>query len=72
MTPPLIEHEVGDVLDSTGVEDTTGPGGSSGPTISFSRADGTTTVLHAEDLMVYLALLQTLLLLYVTLQEVSN
>ncbi|MCT9095279.1 hypothetical protein [Haloarchaeobius sp. HME9146] len=40
------------------------------PHISWTRSDGSTVVLGADDLMVYISLLQTLLLLYVTYREV--
>ena len=43
-----------------------------GPSVTLSFSDGSTVTLGVEDLQVYLAAIQTLLLLYVTYREVTR
>jgi len=77
MTVPLIEQG-GASADSRGNQQadmgSSAEGGAAaaetGPSVSFSMADGTEVVLTAEDLQLYLALIQTTLLLYVAVKEV--
>lgn len=80
MSVPLIEETAGSSVGSSGstgqVDDVVeidptgnGPGG---PSISISFSDGSTVVLGVEDLQLWLATIQTLLLLYVTWKEVSG
>lgn len=80
MTVPLIEHEGGDSMGSSGsrastfsATDATGeqPAASRGPSVTVALGDGSSVTLDAETLQFYLAVIQTLLLLYVTYKEVS-
>lgn len=79
MSVPLIEQ--GNGVGSSGTVEVTAtdhaPAGqlaaeASGPSITLSFSDGSTVVLDVEDLQVYLAAIQTLLLLYVTYKEVTR
>ncbi|WP_459194716.1 hypothetical protein [Halosimplex sp. J119] len=70
MSVPLIEQG-GASADSRGTEQTA-TAAETGPSVSFSMADGTEVVLTAEDLQLYLALIQTALLIYVTIKEVRS
>lgn len=78
MGTPLIETEGGSAVDSGGsaqVFPTDGGGGSQaadGPSITISFGDGSTTTIDAEDLQLYIAAIQTVLLLYVTYREVKR
>jgi len=78
MSVPTIENEqAGSVVDSSGSgqtlmadgADTSAP---SGPSVTFSFSDGSNVTLDQEDIQVYMLTIQTLLLLYVTYQEVSR
>lgn len=75
MSVPLIEQGNG-VGSSDGTVQATAtaaadPAGSSGPSVTLSFSDGSSIVLTAEALQVYLVTIQTLLLLYVTYKEVT-
>lgn len=78
MATPLIEDEGGSAVDSGGsaqVFQTDGGGGSQsadGPSITISYGDGSTATFDAEDLQLYIAAIQTFLLLYVAYKEVSR
>mgnify|MGYP000032401945 CR=1 FL=1 len=67
MSVPLIEQG-GASADSRGNQQVATTA-NTGPSVSFSMADGTEVVLTAEDVHLYLAVIQTTLLLYVTIKE---
>jgi len=80
MSVPLIEQQGSGVGSSDGTAQitTTDAGGqqpsaaTSGPSVTLSFSDGSTVTLTQSDLQVYLAAIQTLLLLYVTYKEVTG
>lgn len=51
---------------------TSTPEAQDGPSISFTFADGQTVVLDKDDLLVYLAVVQTLCFLYLVYTEVQR
>lgn len=78
MTVSLLENEAGSAVGSSGsaqASQTAAAGGATaadGPSVTISFGDGSSTTLHTEDLQLYIAAIQTLLLLYVTYKEVSR
>jgi hypothetical protein len=80
MSVPLIEQGKGvDSSGGTAQVTTTGTdstaastAAANGPSVAFSFSDGSQVVLGVEDLQVYLAAIQTLLLLYVAYREVTG
>jgi hypothetical protein len=75
MDVPTIEQQGGSAVGSSGTAQVTatdqGQQASSGPSVTLSFSNGSDVTLDVEDLQVYLAAIQTLLLLYVTYKEVT-
>jgi len=80
MSVPLIEASGASADSRAATQAFSASGGSSGgtaqpssgPSLSFSMADGAEVTLTSEDLQLYLAIIQTFLLLYVTIKEVRG
>ncbi|WP_436929073.1 hypothetical protein [Halosimplex halobium] len=78
MSVPLIEaggasadsREPTQAFSASGGSSSSTAQAATGPSLSFSMADGAEITLTSEDLQLYLAIIQTFLLLYVTIKEV--
>lgn len=65
-------EEGGSDTDSGENEQVTATSTAGGPSITVSFSDGSTVTLGSEDLQLYLAVIQTLVLLYWVHQEVTT